>query len=333
MPSYTEEDEALSQGKLGAFLAQQQAQAPAGLLAEDTPKAPSRGFSFNDPRMALLPEAARAAINKQALFKGLGDMGAGLLAQSGYQAGPAPTLGEAIGKAAPAFSKGVGDTIAQGLLTDETLTKRATEKARVDRINDFLSSSYISEPEKEKVRLAIDVGDTSAAMEHLFRAEEGLINKINVDDFTTESVERFKNSRNYSHLVVRDDTSGSGGGGVSAEKFLYEQAEKLWSQGTDPESGQLQILINTYPTIQALYDRATTLWRSGEVPFHQAIRIAAKEGGVTVLDTSHPAAQVTGNVQEALNKQLESGGTRTNPDAEPYPGSSKAVDFSTLNKP
>lgn len=256
-----------------------------GLLTQENPAAIKQPWSINDPRMALLPESARAALSKQALYRGMGDMGMGLLAQSGFQAGPAPTLGEAIGKAAPAFSKGVGDTIAQGLLTDDTLTKRATEAGRVARVNEFLTNSYISESEKQKVRLAIDIGDTSSAMEHLFRAEETLINKIDVKDFTTKSVEKFKNSRNYADLMLLDDGSGrsGGSGGISAENSLYKQAFGLFGGDIDPNTEGLQILKADSHRAQALYAEASRRWKSG-APFESVIAETARDMKIPVVN-------------------------------------------------
>ena len=149
---------------------------------------------MNDPRMSLLPEDYQEAIGKQAFYKGLTDMGMGLLAQSGFQEGPAPTIGEAIGKAAPAFQEGVSGVVEQGLLVSEEQKKRETEADRLARMGEFTESAFLTPAEQKTLQFAIDTGNEALQTDLLKKRErQSLIAKINPSDFTSESLQKFLN--------------------------------------------------------------------------------------------------------------------------------------------
>lgn len=224
---------------------------------------------LQDPRLALLPEGTRDQINKQAMYRGMADMGMGLLAQSGYSAGPAPTIGEAFGRAAPAFSQGVDDVITQGLLVSEEQAKRDSEAARQKRIAEVIADPFITDAERKTLQFAIDTDNSSLAEDVLKKREkESLISKVNPDDFTPASVEAFAQSGNYSDLKFRPELGGKGDAShlAAAQRLFEKQAAELMGGRIMPDGSISGLDATQAKTARAMATTAGERYASSDYP-------------------------------------------------------------------
>ena len=241
-------------------------------------------FGASNPQLNLITDPdVKKQMQRQAMFKGLGNAGAALLNNTTASAG------KAFGAGANAFNVGASESVNEGLMVDKERKAILAETQRQARLQDV--KKHLGPMDQQAYQVALDT-DNKAVIADLFKKSqrEGLIADINASNFTPKSVEAFRASvdagkPDYGVLISSDGAGGSGSGSVSLYNLLYKQATGQYGK-IDPQTGEFLILEGRAPEMQDLYTEAARLIATGQANIGNAISIAGTKQGIVHKDLS-----------------------------------------------
>ena len=241
-------------------------------------------FGASNPQLSLITDPEiKKKMQRQAMFKGLGNAGAALLNNTTASAG------KAFGAGANAFNVGASESVNEGLMVDKERKAILAETQKQARLADVKKN--LSKMDQDAYQVFLDT-DNKAGIAELFKKSqrEGLIADINASKWTPKSVEKFRASveagkPNYGVLIDADGAGGSGSGSVSLYNLLYKQATGQYGK-IDPTTKEFLILEGRAPEMQDLYTEAARLIATGQANIGNAISIAGSKQGIVHKDLS-----------------------------------------------
>ena len=240
-------------------------------------------FGANNPELSLIKDdEVKKQIQRQAMFKGLGQAGTALMNNAGQGAGKAFTAG------ANAFGVGSTAGVKEGIMVDEKRRAELAEQQRQMRMGD--AKKHLSPMDQDRFQMALDT-DNKALMTQLYEKgqKESLIAKVSPSSFDTKSVDAFRasvdaGSPDYGLLIPKEN-AGGGANNVSLYNLLYKQAVGQYGK-YDPATGEFLILEGQAPKMQELYREAARMIAVGEADIGNAVSLAATKVGIDQKDLS-----------------------------------------------
>lgn len=225
-------------------------------------------FGANNPELALIPdEEIRKKIQRQALFKGLGAAGQALLNNS------TKSTGQAFGAGAGAFDTGAQGGVSHGILVDQNRRAALAEAAKQKRIGELQELA----PNKIAAELGILTGNSSLTSKAFDTPKvDSLIGDVNPANFTSESVQAFSQSKDYSDLRLKPNLKG--GAASAAMQNLFEKQAATFLGARITPDGHIAGLDKDQSSVQrALATKAGKYFKSGKYNEAEAMSKAINE--------------------------------------------------------